>query len=239
MTLAERNISKRIDRFPWESPLGEVSVNQEEISEEQTSYQTGTLFDCMLGSMSHTPCIRVDELESFLRLLRVRHLAFDVVNDFQQVAYHGLWERENKAPAMARLEDAASTGEKREFLEALNEIEWQDRTPEDFLRAIQLAFKVGAHLAARQLSVEGTKHYPADPEIRKYARVLAPPKVVSRKVPPDPTRRANREWLTAHSGDYKGQWVAIRNGKLLGAAKSLRDLIERIGNKEDVLLTRA
>ncbi len=239
MTLAERNISKSINRFPWESSLGEVSADQEDVSEERTGFKTGTFFDCMLGSMPPTLCVPAYELEIALRFLRLGYLASAGMTDFQQVSHHGAWEREYKERIMARLEDAASAGNERDFLEALKEVEWRNRTPGDFTRAIQLAFKVGAHLAAGQLSVEGAKYHPDDPEIQKYARVLAPPKVVSRRLPPNVSRKANRDWLMAHSGEYKGQWVAVRNGELLGEAKSLKELVEKIGNTEDVLLTRA
>lgn len=125
--------------------------------------------------------------------------------DLQQVFHVGYWQHDKQATAMTRLEDAAEARDEHAFLEALKDIEWRDRPSEDFIRAVQLALKVGAHLAARQISAEGAKCHPGDAEIQKYARVLAPPRVVSKKAPPDPGRKASREWLMAHSGEYSGQ----------------------------------
>lgn len=140
---------------------------------------------------------------------------------------------------LTHLEVAAEARDERAFLEALEAITWQNRPPADFVRAVRLALKSGAHLAARRISVEGAKYYPDDPEVQKQARVLAAPRVVSGHVPPDPARKANREWLEAHGGEYRNQWVAVRNGKLLGAANSPEELVERVGSTKGVLLTRA
>lgn len=172
------------------------------------------------------------------KLLRARRATTDYAT-LEQIL-HVLWKHRESARAMVRLEEAAKAGDQHAFQASLEEIEWRNCPPEDFVRATQLALEIGAHLTARQISAEGAKRYPEDPEILKYARVLAPPKVVSKNVPPDPARRANREWLKAHGGEYRGQWVAIRNGELLGVAESLRKLTEEVvDSKEGVLLTRA
>ncbi len=149
------------------------------------------------------------------------------------------WEHREQEKAMSRLEDAANARDEHAFLEALEEVEWRGRPPADFTRAAKRALKAGAYKAAYQISVQGAEYHPDNQEVQKYARVLAPPKVVSRDMPPDPARKANREWLKAHSGEYSGQWVAVRNGDLLGATKSLKELTEQVGDTEGVLLTRA
>jgi hypothetical protein len=149
------------------------------------------------------------------------------------------WEQRKQEQVMTRLEDAARAGDRRAFLEALKEVEWQDWSPKDFAHAVRLGLEAGEHLAARRISEEGVSRYPDDSELQKYAHVLSPPKVISKHVPPDPARIANREWLKAHSGEYRGQWVAVRNGELLGVATSLRELVRQVGSTEDTLLTRA
>ena len=141
-------------------------------------------------------------------------------------------------PEMAALDQAAGAGDEGAFLEAARSIQWETCPPEDFLRAIQFAFAAGAHLYARILATRGAQLYPQHQELQKYARILAPPKVIARNLPPDPTLRANRAWLKAHWGEYKGQWVALKNGDLLGTAPTLNELTNRIGQTEGILFTR-
>jgi hypothetical protein len=135
------------------------------------------------------------------------------------------------------LEIAADSGDEQAFIEAARNIQWELRPPEDFLRAIQLAFAAGAHLYARILATRGAEQFPDHQELQKYARILAPPRIIRNNLPPDPTIRANREWLKAHGGEYKGQWIALRNGELLGTASTLGELKEQIGQTDNILFT--
>jgi hypothetical protein len=43
-------------------------------------------------------------------------------------------------------------------------------------------------------------------------------------------------WLDAHWHEYRGRWVAIRNGEFLGAATVLDDLVAQIGDIKGVML---
>lgn len=139
---------------------------------------------------------------------------------------------------IARLAEAVDKGNEEEFVEILNEIRWEGRPSEDFINTIKLALKVGAHLVAREIASEGVKHHPANQEIQKHGRILAPPKIISSDLPPDPSQKLNRDWLKAHRGDFRNKWLAIRNGNLLGVADSLKELTEKV-NDEDVLFTKA
>lgn len=38
------------------------------------------------------------------------------------------------------------------------------------------------------------------------------------------------EWLDQHWDEYVGEWVALRDGKLLGHAVRLADLVQQIGD---------
>jgi len=135
------------------------------------------------------------------------------------------------------LESAAKAGDHGAFLLQLSAINWRGRPPGEFVRVIQLALDVGLRLEARQLAAKGVAWHPDHKELQKYARVLAPPRVVRSGLPPDPTLKANSDWLVANRARYSGQWVAIRNGELLGAAASADELTQQIGNKTGALLT--
>lgn len=38
------------------------------------------------------------------------------------------------------------------------------------------------------------------------------------------------EWLDQHSDEYVGEWVALRDGKLVGHAVRLADVVQQIGD---------
>jgi len=140
---------------------------------------------------------------------------------------------------LARLEQAAEKRDEGAFLQVVRTADWQRCSPSDFLHAVSLALQAGAHLAARQISSEGAQFHPDDQELQRYARVLAPPRVISNSLPADPTQEANRAWLLANRGAHSGRWVALRNGQLLGVADSITQLIEQIGDPQGVFLTLA
>lgn len=144
---------------------------------------------------------------------------------------------ENERTALL-LSNAAGMADEGAFLQALEEVRWQDQTAEDFVRMIRLALKAGAHLTARNIAEKGQKYWNRDVRVREYARVLAPARVISTNSAFNgQQRRANRQWLKAHGAEYSGQWVAVQNGRFRGTSDSLEKLVEQIGDTEGVLLT--
>ena len=138
---------------------------------------------------------------------------------------------------MLRLETAAQAGSEREFLATYRRMNWSRRSPEDIMQAVQWALAAGAHLAARNLSARGAALYPDHAELQKYARVLAPPKVI-RRDPPRPSIRADHNWLKANRERFRGQWIALRNGELLGAAPTLQTLTNKVGKSSEIFFTK-
>jgi hypothetical protein len=132
-------------------------------------------------------------------------------------------------PEMAALEAAAYAKDERAYLRARKAIDWSKRPPTDFVRAVDLAFLAGAYMAARNLSREGAELYPDHAELQKMAYVLAPPQVIAGNTGPHPDIEANRQWLKANWNQYRGHWVALKDGQLLGVADSLDALVEQIG----------
>lgn len=133
---------------------------------------------------------------------------------------------------------AAEVGNETQFIMAKQAIDWQQRPAADFRRAIRWALAAGAHMAARNLAQEGANLHPSDQELQKFAYLLAPPKVIARDLPPDPAIRANRDWLRIHRVQYRGQWVALRNGELLATAASLHALTQQFGITRNILFTK-
>jgi hypothetical protein len=44
-------------------------------------------------------------------------------------------------------------------------------------------------------------------------------------------------WFDKHADQYRGQWVAVREGQLLAVASSLAELMSVIGEGEDAIST--
>jgi hypothetical protein len=150
-----------------------------------------------------------------------------------------LSHRKGEDPVIAALEAAADEGDSAAFAASLAVVDSERLFAKDFIRIMRLALKAGAYLDARQVSVDALKRYPDDDEVKKFARVLAPPRVLASNLPPDPDVEANQAWLTTHHGEYSGRWVALRGGDLLGAGVSLKELIALVGETKGVLLTVA
>ncbi len=102
--------------------------------------------------------------------------------------------------------------------------------------AVRHALWVGHHILARSLAVEGARRFPEHVQLRKMAHILAPSMPARVGGPADPAVQADMDWLNAHWDEYRGRWVAIRNGKFLGAAKVLDDLVAQIGDIKGMML---
>ena len=136
------------------------------------------------------------------------------------------------------LEIIAETGDETTFVQAANEIDWSQRPATDFARAVRLALATGAHLLARKLAEYGHRLYPNHQELAKMAHILALPRVVRTDIPPTPSLQANQEWLRVHGGEYRGQWVALRDGILLATAATTRQLRAYLESTDGVLITK-
>jgi hypothetical protein len=139
---------------------------------------------------------------------------------------------------MAHLSDLADLRDEGAFVSALQEVDWRTRPAKDVVKAVQLALAAGAHMAARHLAQEGAERYPAHAELQKYARLLAPPRVIQRNLPPRPDLRTNHDWMKRQGPAYRGQWVALRDGQLLATADTFDALAQKVSDRQHVLLTR-
>ena len=145
---------------------------------------------------------------------------------------------EDREDGMSRLEIAAQMGNEAGFVQAANETDWSQRSAGDFVRATRLALAAGAHLLARNLAAWGAKLHPEAPELQKMARVLAPPRVLRSDLLPEPSAEANRAWLRDNADQYKGQWVALRNGVLVARARTAKELRAHLDTADGILMTR-
>jgi hypothetical protein len=136
------------------------------------------------------------------------------------------------------LETAAGSGDLSVFAKAEQAIDWMGHPPEDLIHAVDLAISIGAFVSARRLSEIGARQFPDHETVQRYARVLAPPKILRTDLPPDPGAAADMLWLKKHSSEYRNRWVALKDGELLDSAESFEQLIAKHPARSGVLLTR-
>lgn len=139
---------------------------------------------------------------------------------------------------MAALALAAENQDERAFLAAIAAIDWRRRDETDFLQAIQWALAAGAHRAAGALALRGAQLHPDDDKLLTAARVLAPQTTSAAHQAADSYVALNRSWLKAHREQYRGRWVALSGGNLLGSAAALEELTARFGVNPQILYTR-
>ena len=145
---------------------------------------------------------------------------------------------EDGGDGMVALEIATQAGDERAFVQAASEIDWVQRSAADFVQTVRLALAAGAHLLADRLADNGHHLHPQHEELAIMAHILAPPRVVRTYLAPDPSGRANSEWMDVCAAEYRGQWVALRDGIFLASAASARELKQQLPTIDGLFLTR-
>jgi len=145
---------------------------------------------------------------------------------------------DNPDYGMAALALAAENHDEQAFLATSAAIDWRRRDATDFLQAIQWALAAGAHRAASVLALRGAELHPDADKLLTAARVLAPQTTPAAYQSADSSVTLNRSWLKAHREQYRGRWVALSGGNLLGNATTLEELTSRFGVNPQILYTR-
>jgi len=135
------------------------------------------------------------------------------------------------------LEEAAMRDDRQDFTRLAREIQWKTALAEDLSRAIDLALALELVPLAMELAQRGKQLFPNSQRIQRAAQVLKPPVIVSTRPAQGDNRDVSRAWLTQHDHEYRGQWVAVRGGALLGASPTLNGLYQQIGSAADMFDT--
>jgi len=135
------------------------------------------------------------------------------------------------------LEEAAMRDDRQDFTRLAREIQWKTALAEDLSRAIDLALALELVPLAMELAQRGKQLFPNSQRIQRAAQVLKPPVIVSTRPAQGDSRDVSRAWLTQHDHEYRGQWVAVRGGALLGASPTLNGLYQQIGSAADMFDT--
>jgi len=141
-----------------------------------------------------------------------------------------------------QLEAAVQANNHGAFLAQLEGVDWSAHTPDDLLRAIQLALSLNLVWPGRDLAAQGLRLFPDHEPLRRAARVFEPPTTrMSRNSAPPKGTKESHNWMRDHAHEYRGQWIAVNQGRLLGAARTLdelRPLIDQAESPSSTIVTK-
>jgi predicted transcriptional regulator len=160
---------------------------------------------------------------------------------FSQALQHYLLELDQLAEIEQILERAASSGSRRKFQETISAINWTTTQPDQFILAIDLALELGDTTLAAELCGKGQQRFLDNSQLQRLAQVLASPKVTISKQPPLEGLSATLRWVEENASEHRGHWVAIKDGNLIGSAKTRQGLNPALTNCEflaDILIAQ-
>jgi hypothetical protein len=137
-----------------------------------------------------------------------------------------------------RLRAAAEETDIRAFARAYHSAAHDLWSAETAAQTVRLALRVGSFDIAAELSAAAAKRYPQSAELARFAAVLGPSRWVRAESASDPSVTADTRWFAQQSAQYRGQWVAVRNGELLGAAATVKELQARVPDWASATVTR-
>lgn len=186
--------------------------------------RTAALAQRICKRAQHLPETSLRELERYVEFLQIRAEASESGNE--QIVF---------------LEQLANTRDYQRFAILVRGIDWLSRPVEELGKAIDLAVSLHMVVIARELVELGLRLHPTDAHIRQAHDVLAPPLAQSKRLPYTQGLDASKKWLREHTSEYRGQWVAVHNGELVGVGSTLDELRSGISEDRDsasTLLTK-
>jgi len=139
---------------------------------------------------------------------------------------------------LAMLAAYARAGDKRNFVAAVKAMDWTQYKPAQLIQIIDLALSLELAGLAMKLARQGVDLFPEDERVQMAAHVLSPPVAHELEAQPAIALNNSTEWLQHHASQYRTQWVAIRDGQLLGSATSLKELAAATPLDEQTVVTK-
>ena len=142
---------------------------------------------------------------------------------------------------LPELDIHAQSNASESFVSLAESVDWSKQSARTIRGSLDLALMLNLNKLAVRLAREGSRLFPDDPNLRKAVRVLREPCI--RGTVPNSDRKLDdsRKWLCKHAGEYKGKWVAVQAGSLIGYANSLRELqnaISSLFHSKDTLIMK-
>jgi hypothetical protein len=138
------------------------------------------------------------------------------------------------------LETSARAHACTEFVALVEAVDWAERQPTELLKAIDLALDLAMTALAISLAQQGGQLFPDNERVQQMARMISPLGIhLDRDAPHHTGIKQSSDWLNTHADEYRGQWVAVREGILIAAAPTLEELEALMGDNDDhTLVTR-
>ncbi len=135
------------------------------------------------------------------------------------------------------LKESAYRRDSQRFATLVKKIDWSTYLPGELANAIDMALSLELASLAIELAQQGVRLFPTHKRIQYAAQILATPVVRTMDATRAKNLGASRIWLHKHAAQYRSQWIAVRDGKLLGTAKTLKELKTSIGADADSIST--
>lgn len=127
----------------------------------------------------------------------------------------------------------------RAFVEAVQTIDWTSKDADELTAAIEMALQLQLILLARRLSEIGVERFPKSERIGKLARIVGKGGPIRVGGPAKPKLADSARWINANWHDYIGMWIAVEGDKLLGVAKSRKELYDKLEQiTDDTVITQ-
>lgn len=178
--------------------------------------RTAALAQRICKRAQELPETSLRELERYVELLQIRAEASEAGDE--QIVF---------------LEQLANARDYQRFAILVRGIDWLSQPAEELGKAIDLALTLQMVVIARELAELGRRLHPTDAHIRQAQDVLAPPSAQTTRLPYSQGLDASKKWLREHASEYRGQWVAVHNGELVGVGSTLDELRSGIGEDQD------
>ncbi len=94
-------------------------------------------------------------------------------------------------------------------------LEFGEEEPEEVAEIARLV-ECGQLRDAREALQRALDSHSTSPKLLAWAKALAPPGPIHRRQSSDTGFQQNESWLEEHAKEYRGHWVALRIGCLLG-----------------------
>jgi hypothetical protein len=108
---------------------------------------------------------------------------------------------------------------------ALRKIEPEPRSYSERIRELVEADKVGG---ARRLLAEALEGGEKEPDLSEWQKVLSPGRVLGTSTESGPDLTPEFQWLDANSGNYRRQWVALAENRLLAHSEDVDEVLSAL-----------
>jgi len=82
--------------------------------------------------------------------------------------------------------------------------------------------------AARKLLAEALEKGDHDEDLSGWQRVLAPARLLGLSDELDPDRTPEMSWVAAHREEYRGQWVAVAEDRLVAHSEDIQEVYSAV-----------